>query len=513
MELVEFMHMRLRLEHVDVRGLKLELSREPESGGDERVIVRSATALRGLVEQGSERLKLAGVEADEVELEALRLVFGSVVLEQERSATLTRLRVELDQSHEGTALDLYGDVLAERLAVEIGSIRIEGLARIEGLRVRVRGDHGCIEAEQLSVSGLSTKVGAVGIGGDEVVVHRLVIAWGEEFRLEASGVEAPALQVGAAQTQIEASAVAVRELSIHGARVSLGEAKLGGAAIASDFTPTTSEDRREQAAPATASKSASQPFDWGLLDGLHGDLDVDLSVDLTVPVIGRRRATHHFRIPIESGALDFIRLENDLSTLENTLLDFAVRDGALVLERGIPLLPTRGRGKPIIIWKLEDEDLQLAAKQRVRLAVLPGARLAAQPQPSANETKSERAKAPSVALRRLGLRNISARLGLASDSETTQGLLARLRFERLAMRGDVHHDPEGEPRPGRIEGELAELETKVLGLPIGLNRLHADVVRLGQVSELAVSFEGLRPSALHVALSGLSLVKAELRES
>ena len=101
-----------------------------------------------------------------------------------------------------------------------------------------------------------------------------------------------------------------------------------------------------------------------------GHLDVDLDLDLAVPILGRRRATHEFRIPIDGGTIDYRKLEDNLSTLEDSLLDFSVRDEGLVLEVGIPLLPTRGRGKPIVTWPLDAADRELAEHQRVRLSVL-----------------------------------------------------------------------------------------------------------------------------------------------
>ncbi len=141
---------------------------------------------------------------------------------------------------------------------------------------------------------------------------------------------------------------------------SIAIAEIGGSA---PLTTTTSPTR-----------SASPP-EWTevmtLLDGLAGVINVELSLDLTVPVIGRRRATHRFRIPIADGAVDYMGLEKDLSTLESALLDFAIRDGALVLEMGIPFLPTRGLGKPILQWDLAPADLDLARRDRIRLAVLP----------------------------------------------------------------------------------------------------------------------------------------------
>src|SRR5690606_11056084 len=91
-------------------------------------------------------------------------------------------------------------------------------------------------------------------------------------------------------------------------------------------------------------------LDWNLLDSLTGHAHVDVGIDITLPLIGRRRAVHQLRVGVQQGRIDYRALESDLSALEDALLDFSVRDDALVLELGIPLLPTRGMGKPLIRW-------------------------------------------------------------------------------------------------------------------------------------------------------------------
>ncbi len=128
-----------------------------------------------------------------------------------------------------------------------------------------------------------------------------------------------------------------------------------------------------------------------LLDGLAGEINVDLALDLTVPVIGRRRATHRFRIPIVDGVVDYMGLEGDLSTLESALLDFAIRDAALVLEMGNPVPPETRPRKPILQWDLAPAGLDLARRDRIRLAMLPRFRtVAGTPDPPGSPSDSSR---------------------------------------------------------------------------------------------------------------------------
>jgi len=51
-----------------------------------------------------------------------------------------------------------------------------------------------------------------------------------------------------------------------------------------------------------------------------------------VPIIGHRKATHRLRVPSQVHAR-LPRAREQLSTLENAVLDFSAKDGALRLER------------------------------------------------------------------------------------------------------------------------------------------------------------------------------------
>ena len=105
-----------------------------------------------------------------------------------------------------------------------------------------------------------------------------------------------------------------------------------------------------------------------LLDLVHGQLNFDITIDATVPVLGRRTSTHHFRIPIEDGTINYKQLEGDLSTLESAFLDIELRGEHLVLSREVPLIP--GTRKPLILWPLNQVEKALAAQKRIRLQTL-----------------------------------------------------------------------------------------------------------------------------------------------
>jgi len=238
-----------------------------------------------------------------------------------------------------------------------------------------------------------------------------------------------------------------------------------------------------------------------LLDGIAGDVNVDLAVDLTVPVIGRRTATHEFRIPIENGALDYRELESDLSTLEDALLDFSVRDGALVLERGIPLIPTRGRGKPILRWDLDGDDLALAEVRRIRLAMLPRFTVV-------SDSDGDPSKPSPVAVRELEARDLDARLQLLV-ADPPAALPVR-RIDELSVAGNLFHTPDAPPREGRLQARIAGVELGSYAVPLGRLQLGIEQVVLELAEAREIAFAGLSPRMAGVALRGLAVTGLRL---
>jgi hypothetical protein len=243
-------------------------------------------------------------------------------------------------------------------------------------------------------------------------------------------------------------------------------------------------------------------FDGALLDALFGELKVDLRVDLEVPILGRRVATHRFRVPVEAGAVNFLQLESDLSTLENAILDFAVRDGSLVLERGIPLLKTRGKGKAILVWELDDENLALAQRDRVRLATLPRFRIA---KDATEGDGAEPAAKPKIALRALGLENVELALRLEPSEVERGGMLPRLAITSLAVRGEVHPLTREGSRAGRLTLEARGLDATVR------TALDAHPIELVELRCAAIPEAELEFSGAHLERAQLVLEKLGAR--
>ncbi|HEX5658459.1 MAG TPA: hypothetical protein VFX59_14755, partial [Polyangiales bacterium] len=329
---------------------------------------------------------------------------------------------------------------------------------------------------------------------------------GEKFKLEAATAEGETLSVAVEGGTITANDVALSAVGMHGDAYRLGQARFGKLAVEVELTSSASE--------GAPSKPASKPlFDYAVLDGLSGHLNVDVHVDIALPIIQHRRATHELRIPIDEGSIDYRKLESNLRPLEDSLIDFSVRDGGLVLEVGLPLIRTRGRGKPILRWDLSPADLELAEERRVRLAVLPNVRSASanSEPPKEKEKEKDEDKESSVRLRELSLENIDAVLNLAP--EPSKGTALReLSFAALELSGGVHHDPEGTPREGTLRGDLKNLRVVLAGLPLGASALRGEL-GLAALNELAVRFLDLKPQKVRAQLEQLTLKDVALSEA
>ena len=432
-----------------------------------RATLGEVVGLRGELAQDGARLAVERASATRAVVAALQVHAGSAVIASEAAITFEELHGSLRHDPPG---DVRCELRAGRaeavaLRLAVGELALVGRVELGGARLRIDGPHGAVFAERVTLSGLVLELPGIRLELDAIEAGTVAIEWG------------PA-----------------------GVRVRAASATLGAAGLAATIpAPTAAPIAASAAAPAPSAGVPLPPAVQRLLpllDGLAGQLDVDLGLDLTVPVIGRRRATHKFRIPIDGGALDYLALEGDLSKLEDALLDFALRDGGLVLEMGIPLMPTRGKGKPILRWDLEGDDLALARRNRIRLAMLPRLQVVA-----ADGGKAR------VALRELSLRNLDGKLRLAHDRPPAA--LPLRRVGELAVRADVHHAVEARPRDGTATARIAGVELGPLRAPLGAMTLGFGAATLA-TADVGAELAGLQPRTVRAALRGLALADLDL---
>jgi hypothetical protein len=452
-------------------------------------------------------LRLSDLQAEWVELDAMALQFGSTRITNTGEGTLGQLTGTFEQTPERTVLELASHAVhAAQLSVDINTVQVRGDMRLQDMRLAIDGGEGEISAAQAAIENFELRIGELCLKAPELSGESIVIGWGKRgFRLEAKVLNGPSLSVQIGELRVQAQRASFEALRVQGTDVSFAHAELESARLDMSLVsrqmtyPPRPKSPSELAAAATP--APKRVFAWQLLDGLSGDLHVDAVVDLTVPIIGRRRATHKLRLRVEEGAIDYRELEASLSALEESLLDFSVRDDALVLERGIPLLPTRGFGKRLLIWELAPDDLALALKRKIRLAVLPEVKLAPD---LASAAESREPGSSSFALRRLGLENMDLTLAL-NEGPAMPSAIERLSFERLSTSGNLQYELQGEPREGVLHAEIEQLETRISGLTVGSARVDVEKLQLQSLRNASLRFHGLSPHHLEVEICGLSL--------
>jgi hypothetical protein len=489
--------MRVALDRIDVQNLGLDLDKTG------RVDIASASALHGAIDRTDDRLGLEGFGAEEVILRSLHLALGSVGLTSQHGATILRLGLKLEQHASKLDVDVEAVSLAAKdlgIAVETAGLLIQGKPTLSGVRLSIRSDGGSLVAEGVEAIDLVVKVGALEIQVPALRAYGMRIGWGTKgFELSAEKVDAPGLRV-------RGGAIAFDGGALGATKIDVGPAT-GGTGVRVARVTLERGSLRATLAPANDAEPppshAREPIvDVRVLDFLSGNVDVDALVDVSVPILGRRRATHAFRIPIEHGTIDFRELEADLATLEDAVLDFAVRDGALVLERKNPLLPVRGHGKPIVVWNIESTDLELAERNRVRLSVLSNPKAAvsaSMPPPAPDGSKS------SFALRELGLHRIDATLTLAPVDARYVGRLRPKKVGSLAVEGQLVHTPDESSPEGRLVGGMVDVALAVHALEVSTQRLDIADAAIAKVTSFDIAFADIVPTAVSVDLEGVTL--------
>ena len=295
---------------------------------------------------------------------------------------------------------------------------------------------------------------------------------------------------------------------IKGARLRQCAYKQGSLALGSLHGSELSVDvRRFPAAPAGTQQDgerAGARILHALLEHLTGRVSADLRVRMEVPVLRHRNALHRIRLDLLDGTIDFRQLESGLSQLEDALLDFSVRDEGLVLELGVPLLPTRGHGKPLLCWPLDERGRELASDGRVALTRL----LTPLQRAESDEQASERSTG--IRLAEAQLDHIDVSLALPTPLMHTVPGVAALACEELTAAGTLGFNAAAKASaPGQLHGEALGLSLTDANTPLGSQRLRLAKLAAGRVTH-HLTFEGLAPSNARLtvpelAAEGLSL--------
>ena len=491
--------MRLDLSKLTSEGLAFEW---PDAHGEQRVSLRSASNLRGSLVDTASGWQLSNTACTQLAIDTLALhLIDGIEISLEGGGTLDDVVADVGSTNHKVEIEMEARAL-ESAPLTLITKSLHLTARLEGrnlrLRVRQGPDAGEFTAEHAVLRDVALRTGDLELDGEALVLEKLSVQWGPAgLRVSAASASTAELVAKHAITvarvfecQVEQLELAGDALRVHATHVERTELEY--------LVPR----RRTPSEPAPKAAAASGPplLDFGLLDGLSGYVNVDVEMDMAVPIIGRRRATHKLRIPIAEGAINYRELEDNLASLEDSLLDFSVREGALVLERGVPLLSTRGRGKPLLIWPLAPADLALAREQRVRLAVLPNVQV------MISEGGDQRERSGSkLTLRTLSLEGVDAALALDSRTPDPGAVLRGLALARLRVYGSVRHEASLTDHPaGQLRAELDGLDTSVAGLPLDSAQL-SGALSLRALRNVEVDFEDLQPTQARGLLEGLTL--------
>ena len=265
-------------------------------------------------------------------------------------------------------------------------------------------------------------------------------------------------------------------------------------------------------APARGDAPGGHAMDWHFLDVLQGRLDLDLVLDMTLPWIGRRQATHYFRVPIENGTIDYDKLEDDVHWLEAAFLTIELVDEQLVLARDLPLVPFSG--KALVVWPLQPEDIPVAKYSRVHLRNLVRPRLPSSDRKKVRSGKSEAANPGKgkdrgksrLTLHALTLENIKLALRTETPAQISlpNGAFLQLGGEdqsglvNLEMTGALHYESGKQTEPTALSGNIALVDVTIKDLPLGASLLSADRLHMSEIDSIELTFEGFRPRRLEI---------------
>jgi len=511
----------MRITVGDLSARRFEID-HPDALGRARVAgVEYLTEVGGSIERDADTVNLRPLQLKECQVSGLDWHLRKAHISLGTPATLAALKVEGIYSadlakqfpFEGSVA--VGSLDAERVKVELPSRRLSFDLRSERALVTLsESEGGHVAGTGFALSNLQTSIGNALVRANRASGQTARLAWhGDETLFEAATASLHGLVVQTKEFEVEIDQVEFpRGITIRDGRIEARELVVGKAqvfvhdlyALATDRAADPEEPRHDD-----GSTYSFRDLDRMLLDQLHGQLDVDLTVDATFPVIGRRRATHHFRVPIEHGTINYRELERDLARLEDAVIDFSVRDVRLVLERDVPLIP--GLHKPLVLWPLSDVELALAKKRVVRLRSLLAYQL---PEKSAEDAAEEKSR---VNLRSLDFENISVAVALleppdegAEPSTAPSGPVPHATLGDLRVMGFLRHSAHDDPDAGAVTATAGALDATVRQLRLGRVQMAAQSARLDAIEEATLSFEGLRPRRLAVTLRGLRLTDASL---
>lgn len=435
----------------------------------------------------------------------IEIPMGTGVLRTDLPATIEHVICE-GRIRNGFAGELRSSILdSERISLELETVKATAHLIAEGLHVKIDGRGGRIEVGTLTLSNAQCTVGSLLVRLGSLTIRGLKVGWdeGKAPHIEAKKASARDLHIQSGPATIDIAVIDLSDgLRIH-ERVQIDQISIGAIELAVAELNKEAETEGEGAPILPEDLALPVPgirLHDDVFDTVNGNVDVDATLSVTLPVIGKRVATHHFRIPVQGGLINYRDFEKGLSDLEDTFLDIRVRGQRLVLERDIPLIP--GLEKPIVTWDLEPGEVELAGQHLVRMGTLLKAKLVGE-----SDEDPERAKKSKVRLHRLDFDNIAVNLSLDETAvlQSGEGSL-RAHVDELALVGSLHFDPDPDDVvvPTTLSLTAKGLGTVARGLVVAGHKLSAGI-SVGSVESFQLGFDELKPKSLSAALKNLSV--------
>jgi hypothetical protein len=485
---------RIVLQDADATRIDVDLSVDGES---RRVTLTDLRGVVGQLERGASTARLRPLRADSVALASLEWPLGpGSRLSITSPAALEGLRIELDAAAGPDATPLSGRVTAGRADADAVAIELRGGARLAF----------DTELRDAEVEHSPERVGHAAAAQLELGNLQAVLA-GALCRLSSALFERARVDWQAGELLVGSAAAVLRGVSVTlpgvGLTVEIDRAELpaglrtsGGALVIPELV--VPEVRvaiddvvqlfRPRPSPGPADTAPRRPFDFGFLDRVSGRLDVDMTLGMSVPVLGRREATHHFRVPIANGVINYRELERDLANFEDAFIDVEVRGQSLVIERAIPLIP--GLEKPLVVWDLDPDELELARRRLVRLRTIPRLRMAAR--------GGDRGEKSSLAIHSLRFDNIDMAIALAPPPPEQGCSIGRASAGALRVTGRLSHEPQRTTEGAEVTRASAS-GTQLAAGPVELGRrFTAGSIELGALAEGTAVFRGVRPGRVNL---------------
>jgi hypothetical protein len=502
---------RLSIADLTTRSIELEL---PTKDGDLRSLrLADLAGLTGELHRGTAGTALRRLAADQLTIAQVDWPLSSGRVVVDSPATLADLAFDAELATDGERpLPFFGRAAARSLTgrgvkLQLGSRKLTANLRADELELDQSDAAGFIACSSVELGDVQSALGSVLLRLSRASLGRLRFDWGEGGLVSASSLSAEQLEVVGGGVELQVPHIELPEgLRTSGPRwaapvVLVPELRLSIADLARLLTgrdrdrddPTSEAAGETSASASPAAAAARPPRDLRYLDRVGGRLDVDLTLEVVVPVLGRRRATHHFRIPIGDGTFNFKELERDLADLENAFIDVEHRGDKLVIQRDIPLIP--GMKRPLLLFDLDPDEQELARRRLVRLRTIATMR---RPPGKRDEGKS------SVTVKEVDIANIDAALALAPPADGTTDALLAASAASVSARGRLRFAPGKvlEPTHGSLVGTglaAGPGTLTIAGIDYELDRISAASV------ELEVDFAGFRPGAATAVIRDLRI--------